>query len=80
MVEWQLAEAKNKFSQVVTLALTNEPQKIRRRHQSVIMISEEEYDKLKNKKESFVEYLAKGPSFEELNLSRDMSKSRDFVL
>lgn len=80
MIDWQLAEAKNKFSEVMTLALANEPQKICRRHQSVIIISQQEHNKLINKNNSFVEYLTKSPSFEDLDLLRDTSKSREFTL
>lgn len=80
MIEWQLAEAKNKFSEIVTLALTQTPQKVRRRHQTVMIISQEEYDKLKGKQSSFVNYLMEGPSFEELDLTRDTNEGRDFAL
>ncbi len=78
-MEWLLADAKNRFSEVVTLALTEGPQKIKRRHQSVIVLAEEEYAQLTGRPR-FKEYLIQGPSFEDLDLSRDMSISREFDL
>lgn len=79
-MEWNLAEAKNRLSEVVTLALTKGPQKVRRRHQMVVILSEEEYLRLRGEHPSFKNYLMEGPSFEELDLTRDMSPSRDVDL
>lgn len=78
-MEWLLAEAKNKLSEVINLALTEGPQKIRRRKQSVIIIAEEEYAQLTGRP-AFKNYLMQGPSFEELDLSRDPSASREVSL
>jgi prevent-host-death family protein len=80
MTEWTLTDAKNQLSEVITLALTHEPQRVNRRNQSVIIMSEKEYRKLKGKRSHFVEYLIKGPSFEGLELSRDTGESREFNL
>ena len=43
---WQLAEAKNKFSEVFTRALTEGPQRVRRRSDTVVILSEAEYERL----------------------------------
>lgn len=80
MAEWQLTDAKNRLSEVMNLALTQEPQRVHRRNQSVIIISEKEYRKLKGKRSHFLEYLIKGPSFEGLDLARDTNESREFIL
>ena len=36
---WQLAEAKNKFSEVFTRAMTEGPQRVRRRGETVVVLS-----------------------------------------
>lgn len=77
---WQLAEAKNRFSEVVRLALQEGPQKVTRRGDAVIVLSEAEYRRLSGEKPSFLQYLASGPSLEGLDLSRDSSPMRDVDL
>lgn len=48
---WQLQDAKAKFSQVFDLALTSGPQRVTRRaRDAVVMISEADYEKLRNPK------------------------------
>lgn len=79
-MDWMLAEAKNKFSEVIKLALTQGPQRVRRRNESVVILDEKEYQRLTGVKPSFKEFLMKGPSFEELDLSRDESLSREFEI
>ena len=79
-MDWLLAEAKNRLSEVMTLALTTGPQKIKRRNQAVIILSEIEYKRLTGDRPSFKEYLMEGPSFEGLDLTRDRSPGRDFEL
>lgn len=76
-MDWQLAEAKNKFSEVVNRALTEGPQRIRRRDQTVIVLSEDDYRKLKGERPSFLRYLTEGPSLENLELERDPSPPRE---
>ena len=80
MTEWQITEAKNRLSEVVTLALTKGPQRVHRRNQSVVMVSEKDYLKLTGKRPRFVDYLLEGPSFEGLDLTRDTSPSREVNL
>ncbi len=79
-MEWQLADAKNRFSEVVSLALTKEPQRVRRRHQAVIVLAETEYQRLTSAVPSFKRYLAEGTSFEELDLAREPGPMRDVPL
>ena len=80
-MEWQLAEAKNKFSELVTLALTDGPQRIRRRNDSVIVLNKRDYDKLVGKHTSFKDFImGDGPSFEGLDIRRDKSPMRDSSL
>ncbi|HEV2066475.1 MAG TPA: type II toxin-antitoxin system prevent-host-death family antitoxin [Thermomicrobiales bacterium] len=74
-----MAEAKNKFSEVVTRALTEGPQRVHRRGQTVVILAEDEYDRLSGKqdKPDFIEYLLSAPSFEGVDLERDQSLMRD---
>lgn len=80
MGEWQMTDAKNRLSEVMTLALTKGPQRVNRRNQSVIVVAEKDYLKLKGKRPHFVDYLLKSPSFEGVDLTRDTSPSRDMDL
>ena len=76
-MNWQLAEAKNKFSDLIDRALTEGPQKITRRGiETAVVLSAEEYRRLTGGRPSFKEYLMKGPSFEGLDLERDQSVGR----
>ena len=80
---WQLAEAKNKFSEVFTRALREGPQTITRRGEEAVLISRVEYDKLAQsarRRLPFGEFLVSGPSFEGVDLSRDRSLPRDIDL
>jgi len=77
-MEWQLAEAKNKFSEVVNRALTEGPQRITRRGEAVIVLSEDEYKRLTGKQETFKEFLLNGPDWGELEITRDESPMREF--
>lgn len=76
-MEWKLAEAKNKFSEVINKALLEGPQKVVRRDQSFIIIEEKQYEKLIGKKSSFKDYILNAPSLDGLDLSRDQSSMRD---
>jgi antitoxin Phd len=59
---WQLQEAKNRFSTVVEKALTDGYQVVTRHGEpAVVVMSMEEYRKLKPQKQSLVEFLAKSP-------------------
>jgi len=77
---WQVAEAKNKFSELISRALTEGPQRVRRRGETVVVLSEAEYERLTGTakpKMSLGEYLLQGPSFEGVDLSRDRSPPRE---
>ncbi len=77
-MEWRLADAKNRFSELVTRALAEGPQRVRRHHDAVVVIAERDYEKLTGKRPDFKEFLMReGPSLERLNLTRDDSPMRD---
>ena len=47
MTQWQLQDAKNRFSAVVDAALSGEPQHVTRRGRpAVVVLSEDEYSRL----------------------------------
>ena len=80
-MNWKLADAKNRFSELVNLALAEGPQIVSRRSDSVVVLSQSQYDELTGKKLSFKEFLLQPiPEFEELNLSRDKSPTREITL
>jgi len=74
---WNLADAKNRLSEVVNLALSEGPQTITRRKDTVVVISAAEYEELVGKRQGFKGFLMSGPSFEGLDLGRDRSPMRD---
>jgi prevent-host-death family protein len=53
VMEWQLAEAKNRFSEVVNKALAKGPQFVRRRGDVVVIVAQQEYLKLTGKRRGF---------------------------
>ena len=79
-INWNLAEAKNRFSELFNLVLTKGPQHVHRRQEKVVIISSAEYEKLKGKKGKFKEFLLNGPSLKGVVLDRDTSAARDIIL
>ncbi len=79
MAEWQLAEAKNKFSEVVDRAMTEGPQHVRKRGEpAVVVLSEAEYKKLKGRTRSLKDLILNGPDLSGVDLSRNRTPSREF--
>ena len=80
-MEWQLAEAKNRFTEVVNRALAEGPQRVRRRGDTVVIMAERDYEKLTGERPAFKKFLlSKGPSFAGLDLTRDRSSMRNVKL
>ncbi len=79
---WQLQEAKNRFSQVVNEALARGPQVVSRRGEEVVVIiSKEEYGRLKKSQSSLLEFFRQSPLVGvELDLERDRTYPRDVEL
>jgi len=77
-MEWRLADAKNRFSELVTRALAEGPQRVRRHKDAVVIMAERDYEKLTGKRPSFKKFLTgAGPSLEGLDLARDHSPLRE---
>lgn len=78
-MEWRLADAKNRFSELVTKALTVGPQRVRRRDQAVIVLSEDDYNRLIGKRTTLKDYLLEGPDLSDVDLRRDPDPMRDIA-
>jgi prevent-host-death family protein len=77
---WQVAEAKNKFSELLTRAETEGPQRVSRRGRTFVVLSETEYKRLAGrqpKKMSLGEFLLRAPKVEGLAIERDGSPGRE---
>jgi prevent-host-death family protein len=80
-MDWRLAEAKNKFSELVNRALAEGPQRVLRRDDAVIVMALRDYERLIGKKPRFKDFLmGEGPDLEGVDLSRNRSPMRDITL
>ena len=81
-MDWPLAEAKNKLSEVFDKALKDGPQRIVRRGKDrAVLISEADYRRLTGrKKPDFIRFLLSAPSFEGLDITRDKAPLREIKL
>ena len=77
---WKLADAKNRFSEVVRLALEDKPQEVQRHDAAVVVISKKSYLELSGKRTDFKEFLLSCPSLDEVDLSRSPDLPRDVEL
>ena len=78
---WRLADAKNRFSEVVNRALTGDPQVVMRRRDAVVVVARRDYEKLTGRRLSFKQFLlGDGPSLQGLDLHRDKSPMRNVKL
>lgn len=79
-MNWKLADAKNKLSELVNRTLAEGPQTITRRKDEVVVISKEDFLRLNGEQRSFVEFLTSGPSLKGVDLSRSQEEMRDVSL
>ena len=75
-MEWKLADAKNKPSEVVTRAETEGPQTIRRNGTAVVVVAESTYRQLTGETQTLKDLLLNGPSLDGVVLPRDRSPAR----
>lgn len=74
---WRLADAKNRFSELVNRALSEGPQLVHRRNDAVVVVARRDYEKLTGKRLGFKEFLmGKNPSLQGVDLARDRSPMR----
>lgn len=78
MSAWQLQEAKARLSEVIRKAVDEGPQSITLRGEpAAVVISSEEYKRLRQPRESFVAFMRRSPLYGiELNLEREQSPTR----
>lgn len=74
---WKVADAKNRFSEVITLALNEGPQEVQRRDGNVVIVSKEEFVRLKGEEPDFLEFLRNCPDLSDVDISRDPRPLRD---
>ncbi|HIJ57963.1 MAG TPA: type II toxin-antitoxin system Phd/YefM family antitoxin [Deltaproteobacteria bacterium] len=75
MAQWQLQEAKNKFSEVVEKAIKDGPQIVTRRGvETVVIVSMDEYRDLTKPKTDIVDFFQKSPL---KNANLDLSRIKD---
>lgn len=77
---WRSAQAKNKSSERFARTMTEGPQRVRRRGETLVVPSEAEFERLSSKdgsKMSLGEHVLQRSSLGEVNLERDKSPGRD---
>jgi antitoxin Phd len=80
-MDWRLADAKNKFSELFNRALTEGPQRVQRRDDAVVVIAARDYEKLTGETASFKDFLlSETPCLDGLDLARDRSHMREVKL
>ena len=75
---WQLAEAKNKFSEVFTKTIEEGPQFVTRRDQEIVLLSKEAYLDLIGERPDFIQHLLSIPKLDDIDFSRDKTPMRDY--
>jgi prevent-host-death family protein len=82
MHRWQAQEAKNRFSEVARRAKGEGPQMVTKRGvDNVVIMSVEDYRKLKRPETGLVDFLRNSPLAEvDLDLERDKDTGRDLEL
>lgn len=82
MKTWQLQDAKAHLSELVKKASSGQPQEITLRGKpAVIVLSAQQYKKLKQPKQSLVKFLRQSPLVDiDINIKRDKSSMRDIEL
>jgi len=79
MRTWQLQEAKARLSKVIKQASKEGPQTITMRGEpTAVVISKNEYERLKQPKGSFIDFMRKSPLYGlELDLKREQTLTRE---
>jgi antitoxin Phd len=80
--QWQLQEAKARLSELLRSAESEGPQEITvHGRAAAVVVSKHEYDRLKGKKPSFVEFMRASPLVGlELDIRRDKTPARKVTL
>jgi prevent-host-death family protein len=80
-VAWQLQAAKQHFSELVERARRDGPQVVTKHgKEAVVVVSAEDYRRLRGDGPSLVEFIRSAPDFDALDLSRAVDRGRDVDL
>jgi hypothetical protein len=77
VMDWTLTEAMNRFSELITQALTEGPERVRRGNQVVVVLSEAEYQQLSGDRVRLKDIILHGPDLSDLDLRRDLCPMRE---
>lgn len=78
---WQLQEAKQHFSELVSRARRDGPQVVTKHgKEAVVVVSAEEYQRLRGGGPNLVEFIRSAPDFDLLDLRRASDRGRDVEL
>jgi prevent-host-death family protein len=81
VVVWQLQAAKQHFSELVERARRDGPQVVTKHGKdAVVVVSAEEYRRLRGDSPSLVEFIRSAPDFDALDLERSPDAGRDVQL
>lgn len=73
---WTVAEAKNRFSELMTLALRKGPQRVHRRNEEVVLLSAADYQALCGQRaDDFKRHLLAFPGFDEPELHEALQRA-----
>ena len=80
-MQWQLQEAKQRFSELVRRAIDDGPQVVTRRgEEAVVVVSAREFARLQGDKPDFAAFLLAAPDLGALDLDRSKDMPREPVL
>ncbi|MGO9898422.1 MAG: type II toxin-antitoxin system Phd/YefM family antitoxin [Solirubrobacteraceae bacterium] len=78
---WQLQAAKQRFSELVERARTDGPQVVTKHgKEAVVVLSAEDYHRLRGDQPSLLDYLRAAPDFDVLELDRARDRGREIEL
>ncbi len=77
-MNWQVQEAKQRFSELVRRTLEEGPQVVTRHGEEVVVVvAADEYRRSQEHGPSFKDFLMSGPSFDDLELDRSTDRPRE---
>jgi len=80
-MSWQLQNAKQRFSELVERARREGPQLVTKHgREAVVVVSAEEYRRLRGDNEGLVEFIRSAPDFDQLELARAPDAGREVAL
>ena len=77
---WQVTDAKAQLPEILERVSEEGPQIVTHHDKRYVIISEDEYVPLPEKKMGFIDYLRSAPSFDGVEIERDKSPMRDIEL